>query len=659
MKNKKTNKYINNNKSLLDNIDDGDVLIIIPPSASVKEAALGAHNIQAVGVKAGYSVNLFYANLEFSEIIGVKNYKHISNFFGYEGNVSERLFSETAYAEFPIKEYCNKIKNNNWIPQCFIHNNNENQIKKHKNISNILNILAKKKKTFDIETFASIEEAAKQWCKELGKRISKRNFPVVGCTTTFGGVAFSLQLFKEIKKHNPDIITVLGGASCQTEMAEGIISTNYPVDYIFEGEADITFPNFLLNRAKGIFPETKIIPGIRVEELNELPIPKFDDYLSQLKALNSKNAKLISKYYLCYETSRGCWWGQCTFCGLNGTEKKHRSKSPDKIIEELGYLAKRYKHKHFAMSDNILPKPFMKSFVPRLTDELPGLELVYEIKSTQTLGSMIKLKEAGIIQVQPGIESLSDPILNIMKKGATLLDSISLLRYCRSLGGFTVFWNILYGFPNDKGKDYQEMLTIIPLIHHLHPPMAVSRILITRYSPYYDYPDLFGIKELRPASMLYKKLYPQCTDLNKIAYFFEADYESEILQDIDLTINMYELVQDWIDEWKVFSETKMEIFLPTLHISKINHKEFILNDTRKISGKTKSYTLNRDTAIKLLVPHKLDDLEYLQWALDAGIGLLRDGLFIPLASADKELLIEFENEISERNGCGPSVFSVS
>ena len=53
---------------------------------------------------------------------------------------------------------------------------------------------------------------------------------------------------------------------------------------------------------------------------------------------------------------------------------------------------------------------------------------------------------AGVHRIQPGIESLSNNVLKLMRKGTTGIRNIQLLKWCKQYK-IAVDWNILYGFP--------------------------------------------------------------------------------------------------------------------------------------------------------------------------------------------------------------------
>src|SRR5262249_14390972 len=147
---------------------------------------------------------------------------------------------------------------------------------------------------------------------------------VVGCSTMFQQTAASVAMLKSVKRLRPEIVTVLGGANCEGEMAAGILSLDAGIDFVFSGESDASFPKFLQVLASGSRPPGPVIPGEPCLTLDMLPTPDFAQYYEQLEYfLPDGLLAPWEEIWLPYESSRGCWWGQkhhCTFCGLNGQE---------------------------------------------------------------------------------------------------------------------------------------------------------------------------------------------------------------------------------------------------------------------------------------------------------------------------------------------------
>jgi hypothetical protein len=125
--------------------------------------------------------------------------------------------------------------------------------------------------------------------------------------------------------------------------------------------------------------------------------------------------------------------------------------------------------------------------------------------------------------IQPGIESLSTPVLALMKKGCTMLQNVQLLKWCAEVG-ITPIWNLLYGFPNENPADYERMAALIPRLTHLQPPTNVDKIRLDRFSPYFNDPANHGVVDVRP-SKLTNLLYPISDDARRaISYHFDFTY---------------------------------------------------------------------------------------------------------------------------------------
>lgn len=87
--------------------------------------------------------------------------------------------------------------------------------------------------------------------------------------------------------------------------------------------------------------------------------------------------------------------------------------------------------------------------VPRLSAELPGLDIFYEQKANLLRERLLLLKHASIQSIQPGIEAVSSELLTLMRKGTTARQNIALLRAARGVG-IKLAWGLLWGFPVDR-----------------------------------------------------------------------------------------------------------------------------------------------------------------------------------------------------------------
>jgi hypothetical protein len=133
------------------------------------------------------------------------------------------------------------------------------------------------------------------------------------------------------------------------------------------------------------------------------------------------------------------------------------------------------------------------------------------------------LSEAGVSMIQPGIESLHRKMLTLMRKGVTPLQNVQLMKWCKQFG-VTPSWNLLYGFPGESPREYEEMLPLIESLFHLPPPDGFGPIRLDRFSPYFMNPASFGLVNARPMKV-YRYIYPfPESDLAEIAYFYDYQH---------------------------------------------------------------------------------------------------------------------------------------
>ncbi|HET9227615.1 MAG TPA: RiPP maturation radical SAM C-methyltransferase, partial [Thermoanaerobaculia bacterium] len=285
--------------------------------------------------------------------------------------------------------------------------------------------------------------------------------------------------------------------------------------------------------------------------MDDLPFPDFEDYFEQLE----RSGLECVKPRLPFETSRGCWWGEkqhCTFCGLNGATMTFRSKSAERAFDELRALTQRHPGMFVSVTDNILDMKYLKTLLPRVREEGIEAQLFYEVKSNLRKDQVRQLREAGIVEIQPGIESFSDEVLRLMRKGVKGLQNVQLLKWCKELGVWP-HWNILWGFPGEPEEDYQRMADLLPLLHHLTPPSGMSPICLERFSPNFDQSAEMGFEDVRPADA-YAHVYPfPAGDLAELAYFFQCRHRDG--RDV---VSYTRLLRQRIVEWRqVYGECEL------------------------------------------------------------------------------------------------------
>ncbi len=619
-------------------LEAGDVVIIVPPFAYREFPCLGVHLVQAGCKHQGIRAGVFYANLLFSDVIGSPVYDTIirvnqATFMG------ERLFAASAFGLPPMGRDMEKLFKKDWLPDHIWLNNRAYPCR---NMPEIFDPIREWAAAVD---WARLEDKTVKWLDAAARQVAGMGCRIVGCSTNSGGLVPVIALLGAIKKANPDIVTVIGGPLCEGEMAEGILTLGPVVDYIFSGEGEITFPAFVNAVRGGNLPGEKIIYGAEVSNLDTIPPPDFGDFFRQRKKVDSRPGSAGTGLKISYETSRGCRWGRCTFCGVNGERRSYRTVSPAKIIADLKQLVDRYGGCTIEMADTVMPLSYFRTLFPRISREIPPVRIKYEVKGSLTLDQVMALKKTGVTVVQAGIESLSPSLLRRMRKGVTPRQIIALLRYARSVG-IRVGWNLLFGFPGDNVSEYEEMLRIFPLIHHLQPADRMTSMRIFRFSKYHAAPEEFNISNLRPAE-LYKDVYPVNAHLEKIAYYFTGEFTARSYENPGIIAALRQEYLAWRREWEAYDVVPLDSLLPSLHLERKASGRFVLHDTRKLPGRPEKTVVDKDQARMLLVAHRGESPEAFKWALDAGLGIFIKPWFIPLATAEPALMKEFEQDYKQ------------
>jgi len=384
---------------------------------------------------------------------------------------------------------------------------------------------------------------------------------VVGFTVTFQQSVASFALAHRLKARFPEIVTVFGGASFDGEMASELVRSVDCIDYAVSGEGDIAFPRLLSAIAAG--KDIDDVPGIirrdgrgivagslapPLQRLDDLPVPDYGEYFDRAERLGLLGRDAHRNVWIPFEGARGCWWGEkhhCTFCGLNGTTMKFRSKSPGRVFHELALQARRYRSFHFEAVDNIADSDHLKHLLPLLIDSNTDYEMFYEVKANLTRMQIKLMAQAGVTRIQPGLESLNSNVLRLMRKGVRAAQNINVLRWAQYYG-IDVAWNILWGFPGEVEEDYANQASVIPHLTHLQPPSGAARIWLERFSPLFREPDSPEVR-YRTAERSYQYVYPRRVDLDSIAYFFDYEFVDALPEDAYKALSRE--VAKWSEVW--------------------------------------------------------------------------------------------------------------
>ncbi len=330
---------------------------------------------------------------------------------------------------------------------------------------------------------------------------------VIGITAATPGFPQARELAIEAKKRF-NCLVIMGGPHA-TALPRSTVHGVAGLDAVITGEGEVP----LLALAEEFDARGKVdfnkVPGAAflenwkyretqraepVADLDNLPYPARDlvdigaYYRHPYFVLAKKSATIIS--------SRGCP-SQCTFCANICMGRKFRPHSPAYIIGEIEHLLKNYGIRHFKIYDDCFTAD------PRRAADICDLIIQKRLAITwEAFGRVntladealaAKMKKAGCNQVLLGIESGSQAILDLMKKGTTLAMAEKCCAALRKQG-MTYANSFIIG--ND-GETEETINATIAFAKKLKSDMATFIIMIPfpgtplfdKYYKDYDRPD--------------------------------------------------------------------------------------------------------------------------------------------------------------------------
>lgn len=498
------------------------IVLINMPLVQIERPSLSLGLLKSILAEANLPSTILYANMWFLEYVGLATYRALIE-SATEDAITDWLFAGIAFPDFePDHEaFFDKFARRRSVPAARTAELKRNMPTLRARMAGFIDWVADKVLALDPE--------------------------IVGCTSTFQQNVASLALLRRIRERAPDIVSLMGGANCETVMGQTLHEQFPWVDYVVSGEADtIVGPLFhdILNRGRDIpaaelafgvfgpvhrhsgYPSTTtgdFVPRAVTEDLRQMPLPDYSEYFTEIR--ESLYGKSIHPG-IPMEFSRGCWWGErshCTFCGLNGSSMSYRQKPAERVADEIFEMAGRYGSPFIEAVDNILALDYIDKALPKLEAQPEKLEIFFEVKANLKRHEVERLSAAGVRWTQPGIESLDTRVLKLMAKGTTAAHNVLLLKWCRQYG-MRLSWSILWGFPGEHDDWYGEAAGMLPLLHHLQPTHMV-RLRYHRYSPYHRHPEKYGLK-LNPFDA-YRYIYPLSEQkLHDLAYYFDSESDN-------------------------------------------------------------------------------------------------------------------------------------
>jgi len=286
-------------------------------------------------------------------------------------------------------------------------------------------------------------------------------------------------LLDDVKKIDPSLITVVGGAimTSEPELAMGHLHADIGV--LGEGEETVVELAYYLSRnmsvefvrgivyrapEKGALLHSEKRPP--VEDLDALPLPDYGsfDYDKYLKLRTEKNPFYDPRLFEVGEeqvygeilASRSCPYS-CTFC-YHPLGKKYRQRSLDDVFVEIRLLVEKFGVNFINILDELFSHDDAR--IASFSAEMKRLGVRWTAQwrvdniSEETLPL---LKESGVSFIGLGLESASDTILKSMRK-MTTREQIDRAYSLVLKHGMTPGGNLIFGDVEETDETIKESL---------------------------------------------------------------------------------------------------------------------------------------------------------------------------------------------------------
>ncbi|MEM5871811.1 MAG: radical SAM protein [Candidatus Aenigmatarchaeota archaeon] len=299
------------------------------------------------------------------------------------------------------------------------------------------------------------------------KFVESEKFDVIIIETSTVSIKNDLIIAKKLKEITPYIVFCGPHVSA---LHKEIMKENDFIDIIMYGEYDYTALDLIkalesgkdLKNVDGIVyrKKGKIIVNKRrelIKNLDELPYPERDDV--PIYKYNEPFCKNIPNIQMI--TSRGCPYN-CIYClepSVYYGRPNFRPRSPEKVVDEIEFLIKKYKPKEIYFDDSSFT--IDQKRVKKICDLIitRGIEIKWSCMGDTKVSfeTLKKMKEAGCIGIKFGVESADPQILKNIRKQFTPYDAMRMVKNCKKLGIFT-HSTYMFGLPGETKESIEKTI---------------------------------------------------------------------------------------------------------------------------------------------------------------------------------------------------------
>ena len=389
--------------------------------------------------------------------------------------------------------------------------------------------LAQSQATFDplAAALAAPENLVDRSLRELTLDAIRRHAPdVVLVSAPFpGNVYGAFRIAQAIKRHDPAIVTVLGGGFVNTELrelAEPRVFDYFDYVTLDDGERPLLA---LLEHVNGERSRDRLVrtflrstEGVRYVDAREPDIPfaeagtptwdglPLDRYLSLLDMLNPMHRLWSDARWNKLTVAHGCYWKKCSFCDVSlDYISRYEAIAATTMVDRIETIIAETGQTGFHFVDEAAPPKALKALAVELQKRNRAISWWGNIRFEKSFTPELcaELADSGCIAVSGGLEVASDRLLKLMQKGVSV-EQVARVTHAFTDAGILVHAYLMYGFPT---QTVQDTVDALEYVRQLFAAGCIQsgffhRFACTVHSPVGQYPGQYGIrlKPLPPVS---------------------------------------------------------------------------------------------------------------------------------------------------------------
>ncbi|MDP3065442.1 MAG: radical SAM protein [Methanobacteriaceae archaeon] len=304
--------------------------------------------------------------------------------------------------------------------------------------------------------------------KHVSEMAEKLNPHVVAVTATTSTIKSGLKYLELVKNILPNSLTVIGGPHV-TFMPLETLKDSEAIDVVVMGEGEETMVE-LADQSSRKISDLEDVRGIVFRDPNTGSLKSTPDrpLIKDLDSLPFPARHLVpfKSYGVSKEqtggiiTSRGCVYS-CSYCSSSLIMgNKFRWRSPDNVVDEIEELIDNYQIREIGFMDDTFM--LIKRRANDIANEIKarGMDLSFVASSRVDRVDpelLQNLKNSGMQTIYYGVESGSQRILDLMKKGITLKNVETAVKSAKN-AGLEVLTSFILGYPGETEDDMNKTI---------------------------------------------------------------------------------------------------------------------------------------------------------------------------------------------------------